>query len=71
MDFNLAGRTAMVTGGSKGIGLAVVRSSSQDPPMTIRGPKAVEDGRYTGLGVLTIHRSSSPQQAPGQARTPQ
>jgi NAD(P)-dependent dehydrogenase (short-subunit alcohol dehydrogenase family) len=25
MDFNLAGRTAMVTGGSKGIGLAVVR----------------------------------------------
>jgi NAD(P)-dependent dehydrogenase (short-subunit alcohol dehydrogenase family) len=25
MDFNLAGRTAVVTGGSKGIGLAVVR----------------------------------------------
>jgi hypothetical protein len=36
MDFNLAGRTAVVTGGSKGIGLTVVRllaaSGARLPP---------------------------------------
>ena len=39
------------------------QSPSQDLLMTIREPRAVEDGRYPGLGTRTIHRSSSPQQA--------
>jgi NAD(P)-dependent dehydrogenase (short-subunit alcohol dehydrogenase family) len=39
MDFNLAGRIAVVTGGSKGIGLAVVRllAASHKPVTRPRG----------------------------------
>jgi len=37
MDINLAGRTAVVTGGSKGIGLAVVRSLAASGARVITG----------------------------------
>jgi NAD(P)-dependent dehydrogenase (short-subunit alcohol dehydrogenase family) len=39
MDINLAGRTAVVTGGSKGIGLAVVRKLAASGAQVITGAK--------------------------------
>jgi len=39
MDISLAGRTAVVTGGSKGIGLAVVRSLAASGAQVITGAK--------------------------------
>jgi NAD(P)-dependent dehydrogenase (short-subunit alcohol dehydrogenase family) len=39
MDINLAGRTAVVTGGSKGIGLAVVRQLAASGAKVITGAK--------------------------------
>ncbi len=39
MDINLAGRTAVVTGGSKGIGLAVVRELAASGARVITGAK--------------------------------
>ena len=40
MDFDLAGRTAVVTGGSRGIGLAVVRQLADCGAKVITGAKA-------------------------------
>jgi NAD(P)-dependent dehydrogenase (short-subunit alcohol dehydrogenase family) len=40
MDINLAGRTAVVTGGSKGIGLAVVRRLAASGAQVIAGAKS-------------------------------
>jgi NAD(P)-dependent dehydrogenase (short-subunit alcohol dehydrogenase family) len=40
MDINLAGRTAVVTGGSKGIGLAVVRRLAASGAQVITGAKS-------------------------------
>jgi NAD(P)-dependent dehydrogenase (short-subunit alcohol dehydrogenase family) len=40
MDFNLAGRTAVVTGGSKGIGLAVVRQLADSGARVVTGAKS-------------------------------
>jgi NAD(P)-dependent dehydrogenase (short-subunit alcohol dehydrogenase family) len=40
MDINLAGRTAVVTGGSKGIGLAVVRNLAASGARVIAGAKS-------------------------------
>jgi NAD(P)-dependent dehydrogenase (short-subunit alcohol dehydrogenase family) len=40
MDINLAGRTAVVTGGSKGIGLAVVRQLAASGARVITGAKS-------------------------------
>jgi NAD(P)-dependent dehydrogenase (short-subunit alcohol dehydrogenase family) len=41
MDINLAGRTAVVTGGSKGIGLAVVRRLAVSGAQVITGAKSL------------------------------
>ncbi len=41
MDINLAGRTAVVTGGSKGIGLAVVRQLAASGAHVITGAKSL------------------------------
>jgi NAD(P)-dependent dehydrogenase (short-subunit alcohol dehydrogenase family) len=40
MDIDLAGRTAVVTGGSKGIGLAVVRGLAASGARVIAGAKS-------------------------------
>jgi NAD(P)-dependent dehydrogenase (short-subunit alcohol dehydrogenase family) len=40
MDINLAGRTAVVTGGSKGIGLAVVRRLAESGAQVVTGAKS-------------------------------
>jgi NAD(P)-dependent dehydrogenase (short-subunit alcohol dehydrogenase family) len=40
MDINLAGRTAVVTGGSKGIGLAVVRELAASGARVVTGAKS-------------------------------
>jgi NAD(P)-dependent dehydrogenase (short-subunit alcohol dehydrogenase family) len=51
MDINLAGRTAVVTGGSKGIGLAVVRRLAASGARVITGAKGpsheIKDQRVT------------------------
>jgi NAD(P)-dependent dehydrogenase (short-subunit alcohol dehydrogenase family) len=51
MDFNLAGRTAVVTGGSKGTGLTVVRllaaSGARWPP-TFAGQRRRRRDRQPG-----------------------
>jgi NAD(P)-dependent dehydrogenase (short-subunit alcohol dehydrogenase family) len=40
MDINLAGRTAVVTGGSKGIGLAIVRNLAASGARVVTGAKS-------------------------------
>jgi NAD(P)-dependent dehydrogenase (short-subunit alcohol dehydrogenase family) len=57
MDINLAGRTAVVTGGSKGIGLAVVRRLAASGATVITGAKRpspeIEELAHDGQVIFT------------------
>src|SRR5262245_66664363 len=61
MDVSLAGRTAVITGGSKGIGLAIATrfaASGADVAIIARGREALDDAvkaiRANGRGVVGI-----------------
>ena len=56
MDLNLDGRTAVVTGGSRGIGLAIVRT-------------LLAEGARVVTGSRTTHRSCSPPEPSTSAST--
>jgi len=64
MDVNLAGRTAVITGGSKGIGLAVARrfaACGADVAIIARGPQALD------AAVKVIAQSGGARVATAQA----
>ena len=46
MDLQLSGKTAVVTGGSKGIGLAIVRTLLAEGMKVVTGSRSVEDGDW-------------------------
>ncbi|MEP7022556.1 MAG: oxidoreductase [Actinomycetota bacterium] len=54
MDLGLAGRTAVVTGGSKGIGLAVVRGLASNGARVVTGARSssAELDALTGTGLV-------------------
>ena len=75
MDFNLAGRTAVVTGGSTGIGPAVVRllaaSGARWPPTCAgqrRRRRAVSQA--TGTAPDDVENQAAAQSASGRSSQP-
>jgi len=63
MDVSLAGRTAVITGGSKGIGLAIATrfaASGADVAIVARGREALDDA------VKTIGERPACRRHPGR-----
>jgi NAD(P)-dependent dehydrogenase (short-subunit alcohol dehydrogenase family) len=59
MDLQLTGKTAVVTGGSKGIGLAVVRTLVAEGMRVVTGSRTVTPGlKETGAVPLTVDLST-------------
>jgi NAD(P)-dependent dehydrogenase (short-subunit alcohol dehydrogenase family) len=55
MDLQLTGKTAVVTGGSKGIGLAVVRTLIDEGMRVVTGSRTITPGlKETGAVPLTV-----------------
>lgn len=59
MDLQLAGKTAVVTGGSKGIGLEVVRSLIAEGAKVVSGSRTITPGlKETGAHAVTVDLST-------------
>jgi len=59
MDLQLSGKTAVVTGGSKGIGLEVVRTLLKEGVRVVTGSRTVTAGlRATGAVAVTVDLST-------------
>jgi NAD(P)-dependent dehydrogenase (short-subunit alcohol dehydrogenase family) len=61
MDLELDGKVAVVTGASKGIGLAVVRSLAAERALVVAGARTVE----TLAGIERVDAVSVDLAAPG------
>ncbi|MET0235120.1 MAG: SDR family NAD(P)-dependent oxidoreductase [Kibdelosporangium sp.] len=72
MDLRLAGKTAVVTGGSKGIGLEVVRMLIDEGVRVVSGSRSITaDLKETGATAVSVDLSTAdgPQHLIDEART--
>src|SRR4051812_8740426 len=60
MDLQLSGKTAVVTGGSKGIGLEVVRTLLGEGMRVVTGSRTLTDGLRATAAVPVIVDLSTP-----------